>query len=130
MSNDVTPLIAASNRCLVEPASRALDGAIHCAVLGVTDANPLSSRPLIDVRGRGFILIHQPPRKAWADAPPYTQDLDCARSLVPDGVSTISPDPRIVCATALMVRAILGSPPVALGGWVKQWLALTGHGDG
>jgi len=38
-------------------------------------------------------------------------------------LSTIARDPRIVCATALMVRAILDSPPLALGGWRKHWLA-------
>jgi hypothetical protein len=123
MSNAVTSLIAVSNRCLIEPASRALDAAIYCAVLGVTDANPLSSALLMEVRARGFILIHHSPRKAWADAPPYTEDLGCAKSLVPEGLSTIALDPRIVCATALMVRAIIGSPPVPLSGWVKQWLA-------
>ena len=118
--------IAVSNRCLIEPASRALDAAIYCAVLGATDANPLNSAPLIEVRVRGFVLIKKRDIKWWAYAPPFTADLDCAKSLVPDGVSTIARDPRIVCATALMARAILDLPPLPLDGWRKHCLALTG----
>ena len=119
----MSPCIAVSNRCLIEPASRALDAAIYCAVLEVIDANSLSSAPLIEARARGLILITQPAINGWADAPFYTEDLACAKSLVPEGLSTIARDPRIVCATALMVRAILDSPPLALGGWRKHWLA-------
>ena len=119
----MSPFIAVSNRCLIEPASRALDAAIFCAVLGATDANPLSSAPLIEARARGHILINQPAIKGWAEAPPYTKDLGYAKSLVPEGLSTIARDPRIVCATALVARAILDSPPLPLGGWRKHWLA-------
>jgi hypothetical protein len=117
MSHATSLFIALSNRCLIEPASRALDGAIHGAVLGTTDANPLFSAPLIEARARGLILIRQPGMAAWADAPCYTEDLDCAHLLVPEGLATISRDPRIVCATALMVRAILNSPPLPRRGW-------------
>lgn len=119
----MSPFIAVSNRCLIEPASRALDAAIFCAVLGAKDVNPLSSAPLIEARARGFILINQPAIKGWAEAPPYTEDLGYAKSLVPEGLSTIARDPRIICATALAVRAILNSPPLPLGGWRKHWLA-------
>lgn len=119
----MSPFVPISNRCLVEPASRALDAAIYCAVLGVSDANPLSCASLIEARARGLILINQPAIKGWADAPPYTEDLGNAKSLVTECLSTIARDTRIVCATALMVRAILDSPPLPLGRWRKHWLA-------
>ena len=105
-------------------------GPFIVAVLRATDANPLSSAALIEVRARGFILINQPTVKGWADAPSYTEDLGCAKSLVPKGLSTIARDPRIVCATALMARAVLDSPPLALDGWRKHWLALTRPSQG
>jgi hypothetical protein len=115
--------IRVANRCLTEPASRALDAAIYCAVLGTADGNPLTSAPLIEARARGMILVNQAAIKGWVDAPPYTEDLSCARSLVPEGLSTIARDPRIVCATALTVRALLDLPPLPLIGWRKHWLA-------
>jgi hypothetical protein len=123
MSHVTSVFIAVSNRCLIEPASRALDGAIYCAVLGAIDDNSLSSAPLIEARARGCILINHAGIKGWADAPPYTEDLACAKSLVPEGLATISRDPRIVCATALMARAVLDSPSLPLVGWRKHWLA-------
>lgn len=121
MSYALSPFINVANRCLVEPASRALDAAIHCAVLGVTDANPLSSAALIEARARGLILIDRAAIRGWADAPPYTADLGCAQLLVPEGLSTIAREPRIVCATALIARAMLDAPPVPLDGRRKHW---------
>jgi hypothetical protein len=123
MSHAKPLFMAVANRCLIESASRALDAAIYCAVLGATDNNPLSCAPLIEARARGLILINQAGAKGWVDAPPYTEDLGWAKSLVPEGLSTISRDPPIVCATALMARAILDSPSLPLGGWRKHWLA-------
>jgi hypothetical protein len=130
MPHAMSPFLALSNRCLIEPASRALDGAIYCAVLGATDGNPLTTAPLIELRARGFILVNQGAIKGWAHAPPYTGDLDCAKSLVPEGLSTIARDPRIVCATALMVRASLDSPPLTFNGWRKHQLALPRPSEG
>src|SRR6185295_13837009 len=109
--------ILVANRCLTEPASRALDAAIYCAVLGTVDANPLTIAPLIEARASGMILVNQATIKGWIDSPPYTEDLSCAKSLVPEDVSTIARDPRIVCATALTVRALLDLPPLPLIGW-------------
>jgi hypothetical protein len=117
----LSPLITVANRCLMEPASRALDAAIHCAVLGITDANPLSSAAQIEARARGLILIHRAAIWHWADAPPYTRDLGCAQLLVPEGLSTIAREPRIVCATALIARAMLDAPRVPLDGPRKHW---------
>jgi hypothetical protein len=122
VSYALSPFITIANRCLVEPASRALDAAIHCAVLGITDANPLSSAALIEARARGFVLLNRTAIPHWADAPPYTGDLGCAQSLVPEGLSTIAREPRIVCATALIARALLDSPRVPLDGPRKHWL--------
>jgi hypothetical protein len=123
VSYSVPRSILVANRCLAEPASRALDAAIYCAVLGTADANTLTSAPLIEARARGMILVNQAAIKGWVDAPAYTEDLSCARSLVPEGLSTIACDPRIVCATALTVRALLDLPPLPLIGWRKHWLA-------
>jgi hypothetical protein len=117
-----SPLITTANRCLREPASRALDGAIHCAVLGVRDANSLTSAALIDARANGLILINHAAIKGWTEAPRYTEDARCANLLVPDGLSTIARDPRIVCATALIARATLEAPPLPLDGWRKHWV--------
>jgi hypothetical protein len=96
---------------LMEPASRALDATIYCAVLGVIDANSLSSPALVEARARGLILINHGAIRGWADAPWYTEDLGCATSLVPEGLATIARDPLIVCATALIARAMLDAPP-------------------
>jgi hypothetical protein len=57
-----------------------------------------------------------------ADAPWYTEDLGCAKSLVPEGLATIARDPLIVCATALIARAMLDAPAFPFGGWRKHWL--------
>jgi len=69
-----------------------------------------------------LILINQAAIKGWADAPRFTEDIVCANLLVPEGLSTIAREPRIVCATALIARATLVSPPLAFGGWGKHWL--------
>ena len=123
MSRATSVFITVSNRCLIEPASRALDGAIYCAVLGAEDENSLTSAPLIEARARGCILINQASVKGWAEAPLYTEDLACAKSLMPGGLATISRDPGIVCATALMARAAVNLPSLPLVGWRKHWLA-------
>jgi hypothetical protein len=44
--------------------------------------------------------------------PPFTEELKYAKSLVPDGLYTISSEPRIVCAAALRALAITDAPPL------------------
>ena len=104
-------LIAMANRCLIEPASRALDARIHCVLLGLEDGNGLTSPALIQARGRGLLLLPADSVQVWVEAPRYTEDLACAKSLVPACVSTILSDPRVVCATALMTIAVMETPP-------------------
>jgi hypothetical protein len=106
-------LIAMANRCLVEPASRALDARIYCALLGLEDENGLSSPVYMLARARGMVLLPSYSVEGWIEAPRYTEDLASAKSLVPDCVSTISSDPRVVCATALTTIAVMGTPPTA-----------------
>ena len=121
MGYPLSLLITLSNRCLIEDASPALDASIHCAVLGTTDRNALTSATLRQARARGSILILKAGVRGWIEAPPYTSDLAWAKSLVPQELATISPQPRIVCATALMARAILDSPSIPFFGWRRHW---------
>jgi hypothetical protein len=44
--------------------------------------------------------------------PPFTEQLKYAKSLLPDGLYTISSDARIVCATALCALALIEAPPL------------------
>lgn len=108
----VSLLIAIANRCLREPPSRALDAKIYCAVLGVTDANELTSEFLIEARAGGMVLIRTMGLMGWLDAPHYTEDLNLAKSLLPEGLATIANDPRAICATALMAIAMTDQPPL------------------
>ena len=103
-------LLALANRCLREPASRALDARIYCAVLEVADDNALDSVAFIEARARGMVLVRTIGLLGWLDAPRYTEDLNRARSLLPDGLVAISNDPRVVCATALMAMAMTREP--------------------
>lgn len=104
-------LIAMANRCLLEPASRALDARIYCVLLGLEDGNGLTSPVYIQARARGLVLLPANSVQVWVEAPRYTEDLASAKSLVPECVSTISSDPRVVCATALTTIAVMGMPP-------------------
>ena len=117
----IQPSRTLSNLCLIEDASPALDASIHCAVLGTTDRNALTSATLRQARARGSILILKAGVRGWIEAPPYTSDLAWAKSLVPEDLATISPQPRIICATALIARAILDSPSFPLFGWRRHW---------
>jgi|SRR5215216_3936511 hypothetical protein len=108
----VSLLLAVANRCLRERASRALDAKIYCAALGIRDANELDSEFLIEARASGMVLIRTTGLMGWLDAPPYTEDLNWAKTLVPEGVATISNDPRIVCAIALMAIVMTDQPPL------------------
>jgi hypothetical protein len=117
MGHATSLFISLSNRCLMEPASRALDASIYCIVAGVIDQNSLTSASHREARIGGFILIDYAGIKGWIEAPPYTSDLGCAKLLVPPDLATISREPRIVCATALVARAILESPSLPFVGW-------------
>lgn len=102
-----------ADRCLAEAPSRALDVEIYCAIHGIEDGNDLASPALAEARARGEALIVEPARQGWVEVPPFTGDIKYAKSLLPDGLYTISPDPRIVCATALWALAITEAPPLA-----------------
>jgi hypothetical protein len=113
MSPSLAPpstLAALANRCLLEPPSRAMDATIFCIVHNTADRNSFSTPTLIEARARGRVLLNEPTILGWVTVPRYTEDLNSAKSLVPDGLSTISRDPRIVCATALMALALTGEP--------------------
>jgi hypothetical protein len=105
-------LVVLANRCLVEPPSRALDTEIYCAIHHITDGNDLSSPALIEARTKGDVLIVESGLQGWVEAPPFTEELKYAKSLVPEGLYTISSDPRIICATALVALAITDAPPL------------------
>jgi hypothetical protein len=105
-------LFELSRRCLQLCPSRALDGRIYCAIHGVTDANDLTTSAGIEARATGEVLVLAPGVRGWIAAPRFTSDLDCAKSLLPVGLATISRDPIIVCATAL---AALGMKHAAVG---------------
>lgn len=104
-------LVALANRCLIEPPSRALDSEIYCAVNRITDGNDLSNDTLVDARRNGDVLVAAAGAEGWVAAPAFTRELGSARSLVPDGLYTISKVARIVCATALTALAITQAPP-------------------
>jgi hypothetical protein len=111
----VTLLVSVANRCLREHASRALDAKIYCAVLGARDANELNSEFLIEARASGMVLIRATGLMGWLDAPHYTEDLNWAKSLLPEGLAAISKDPRVVCAIALMAIAMTDQPALLEG---------------
>ena len=99
-------------RCLSEAPSRALDVEIYCALHGIEDGNDLASPALVEARAKGDVLIVEPGMHGWVEVPPFTGELKYAKSLVPDGLYTISSDPRIVCAAALQALAITDAPPL------------------
>jgi hypothetical protein len=101
-----------ADRCLAEAPSRALDVEIYCAIHGIQDGNDLASPALAEARARGEALIVESERQGWVEVPPFTGDVKYAKSLLPDGLYTISPEPRIVCATALWALAITEAPPL------------------
>jgi hypothetical protein len=113
-------LVVLANRCLNEPASRALDTEIYCAIHGIPDGNDLGSPALVEARAKGDVLIVEPGLQCWVEAPPFTEDLKYARSLVPEGLYTISRDPRIVCAAALAALAITEAPPLPQHGFLNE----------
>lgn len=99
-----------ADRCLRERPSRSLDARIYCAVLGLPDANRLGTAAHVQARASGMVLIRRAGLVGWIDAPRYTADLSWAKSLLPDSLSTISNDPRIICATALVALALTERP--------------------
>lgn len=105
-------LAALAARCLTEAPSRALDVEIYCAIHDIQDGNDLGSPALIEARAKGDVLIVEHGLHGWMEVPPFTGELKYAKSLVPDGLYTISSDPCIVCATALRALAITNAPPM------------------
>ena len=98
-----TTLAALADRCLTEAPSRALDVEIYCAIHGIEDGNDLASPALVEARAKGDALSVEPGLQGWVEVPPFTGELKYAKSLLPDGLYTISSEPRIVCAVALRV---------------------------
>lgn len=109
-----SPLAELADRCLVEAPSRALDVEIYCALHGIEDGNDLASPALIEARAKGDALIVEPGLQGWGwvEVPPFTGELKYAKSLLPDGLYTISSEPRVVCAAALRALALTGAPPL------------------
>lgn len=107
-----TALTALADRCLIEAPSRALDVEIYCAIHGIEDGNDLASPALVEARAKGDALIIEPGMWGWVEVPPFTAELKYAKSLLPDGLYTISSDPRIVCAAALRALALTEAPPL------------------
>ena len=114
--SSMTQLAELAERCLREPASRGLDGAIYCAVHNIEDMNDLSNDNLLQARDSGEVLVEDHRGIGWVEAPPFTAELKYAETLLPDGVVTICRDPRRLCATALVVRALTGAPPPRVSG--------------
>ncbi len=122
LSPGPSPLAALADRCLAEVPSRALDVEIYCALHGIEDGNDLGSPALVEARAKGDVLIVEPGLHGWVEVPPFTEELMYAKSLVPDGLYTISSEPRIVCAAALHALAITDPPPLAyLSLRSEQW---------
>ncbi len=105
-------LATLANRCLLEAPSRALDVEIYCAIHGIEDGNDLGSPALIEARAKGDVLIVEPGLHGWVEVPPFTEQLKYAKSLLPDGLYTISSEARIVCAAALRALALTDAPPL------------------
>ena len=105
-------LAALADRCLAEAPSRALDVEIYCAIHGIDDGNDLASPALVEARAKGDALIVEPGLQGWVEVPPFTGELKYAKSLLPDGLYTISSEPQIVCAAALRALALTDAPPL------------------
>jgi hypothetical protein len=111
--NATVDLYGLGDRCLHEPASRRLDGEIYCAIHNIRDCNPLVNDELRQARESGEVLLWRRPggRLAWIEVPPFTSELSCAQSLLPEALVTFYRDARKVCATALQARALSNEPP-------------------
>ena len=111
-------LYGLGSRCLHEPASRRLDGEIYCAIHNVTDWNPLLNNQQFRARENG--AVHPPGEGLdWIEVPPFTTELRCAESLLPEGLCTFYRDARKVCATALQARALANEPPPLISNIVQ-----------
>jgi hypothetical protein len=105
-------LATLADRCLSEAPSRALDVEIYCAIHGIDDGNDLASPALVEARAKGDVLIVEPGLHGWVEVPPFTEELKYAKSLLPDGLYTISSEARMVCAAALHALALTNAPPL------------------
>ena len=65
--------------------------------------NTRSYNNLLEARCTGHVLVEHGcgTEIGWIEAPPFTEELKYAETLLPEGVITICRDPRRVCATAL-----------------------------
>lgn len=124
-------LLALAERCLSEPPSRHLDGEIYCAVHHIEDVNDLSSDTLRQAWQRGQVLVehHRGAEIGWIEAPPFTEELRYAETLLPDGVATVCRDARRACATALNVRALVDAAPPPVCDVFESREANPGPGD-
>lgn len=107
-------LVGLAARCLREPPSRRLDGEIYCALHNVGDLNDLSTDNLLQAWADGDVLVEhrRSAEVGWVEAPPFTEELKYAETLLPEGLTTICKEPRRVCATALNIRALTNAPPL------------------
>ena len=77
------------------------------------DWNPLLNNQQVRARENGDVLLEHPgDGLVWIEAPPFTAELRCAESLLPEGLCTFYRDARKVCATALQARALANEPPL------------------
>lgn len=105
-------MAALADRCLVDAPSRALDVEIYCAIHGIEDGNELANPALVEARAKGDVLIVEAGLQVWIEVPPFSGVLKYAKSLLPDGLYTISSEPRVVCAAALRALALTDAPPL------------------
>ena len=60
----------------------------------IEDGNDLASPALVEARAKGDVLIVEPGVHGWVEVPPFTGELKYAKSLLPDGLYTISSEPQ------------------------------------
>jgi hypothetical protein len=58
------------------------------------------------------VLIVEPGLHGWVEVPAFTGELKYAKSLLPDGLYTISPEPRIVLARRPLRALALTDAPL------------------
>jgi len=68
-------LVGLANRCLFEPASRALDAEIYCGIHHIKVGNDLRTHALVVARRSGLVLILEPGLEGWVEVPPFTSDM-------------------------------------------------------
>jgi len=87
-----TRLLALAKRCLDEFPNRRLDSAIYCAIHNAVNVNTLDNDKLLEARDAGEILLENRncvEECGWIEAPPYTEYLKAANTLLPDGQASM-----------------------------------------